>query len=82
MYQLSSSTCICGIISHLIRYSRACGSVHDFLDRWLLLTRRLPNQDFLVININIDIKFSAHDAFLEQPSPDTVEYISYNIYII
>ena len=25
--------------SQLIRYSRACGSYHDFLDRGLLLTR-------------------------------------------
>ena len=28
-------------ISQLIRYSRACGSSQDFLDRWLLLTRKL-----------------------------------------
>jgi hypothetical protein len=31
-------------ISHLIQYSRACGSYHDFLDRVLLLTRKLLNQ--------------------------------------
>ena len=35
-------------ISQLIRYSRACGSYQDFLDRWLLLTRKLVNQRFLV----------------------------------
>ena len=34
-------------ISQLIRYSRACGSYHDFLDRGLLLTRKLLNQGFL-----------------------------------
>ena len=28
-------------ISHLIRYSRACGSCHDFLGRGLLPTRKL-----------------------------------------
>jgi hypothetical protein len=30
--------------SQLIRYSRACGSYQDFLDRRLLLTRKLWNQ--------------------------------------
>jgi hypothetical protein len=30
-------------ISQLIRYSRACGSYHDLLDRGLLLTRKLLN---------------------------------------
>ena len=30
-------------ISQLIRYSRACGSYQDFLDRVLLLTRKLLN---------------------------------------
>ena len=34
-------------ISQLIRYFRACGSNHDFLDRGLLLTRKLLNQGFL-----------------------------------
>ena len=33
-------------ISQLIRYSRACISYHDFLDRGLLLTRKLLNQEF------------------------------------
>jgi len=31
-------------MSQLIRYSRACGSYHDFLDRGLALTRKLLNQ--------------------------------------
>jgi len=31
-------------ISQLVRYSRACGSYQDFLDRGLLLTRKLLNQ--------------------------------------
>jgi hypothetical protein len=33
-------------ISQMIRYSRACGSYQDFLDRGLLLTRKLRNQRF------------------------------------
>ena len=36
-------------ISQLIRYSRACGSYQDFLDRGLLLTRKLLNQGFLFV---------------------------------
>ena len=38
-------------ISHLIRYSRVCGSHQDFLDRGLLPTRRLLNQGFLVVKL-------------------------------
>jgi hypothetical protein len=34
-------------ISQLIRYSRACGSYHDFLDRGLLIAWKLLNQGFL-----------------------------------
>ena len=35
-------------ISQLLRYSRARGSYHDFLDRELLLTKKLLNKGFLV----------------------------------
>ena len=38
-------------ISQLIRYSRACGSYKDFLDRRLLLTAKLLNQGFLLIEL-------------------------------
>ena len=38
-------------ISQLIQYSRACGSYHDFLDRWLLLIMKLENQGFLVVKL-------------------------------
>jgi hypothetical protein len=38
-------------ISQLIRYSRACGSYQDFLDRRLLLTRKLLNQGFLLVKL-------------------------------
>jgi hypothetical protein len=35
-------------ISKLIRYSRVCVYYHDFLDRGLLLTRKLFNQGFIM----------------------------------
>jgi hypothetical protein len=38
-------------ISQLIRYFRARGSYQDFLDRWLLLTRKLLNQGFLLVKL-------------------------------
>ena len=38
-------------ISQLIRYSRACGSYQDFLDRGLLLTRKLLNEGFLLVKL-------------------------------
>ena len=42
----------CGVyISQLIRYSIACGSYQDFLDRGLLLTRKLLNQWFLLVKL-------------------------------
>jgi hypothetical protein len=34
-------------ISQMIRYFRACGSYQDFLDRGLLLTRKLLNHDLV-----------------------------------
>ena len=46
------STCIWSIyLSRLIRYSRACGSYQDFLDRGLLLTRKLLNPGFLFVKL-------------------------------
>jgi hypothetical protein len=38
-------------ITQLIRYSRACDSFQDFLGRWLLLTRKLLNQGFLLVKL-------------------------------
>jgi hypothetical protein len=38
-------------ISRLIRYSRACCSYQHFLDRGLLLTRKLLNQGFLLVKL-------------------------------
>ena len=36
-------------ISLLIQYSRVCGSYHEFLERRLLLTRKLLNQWFQLV---------------------------------
>ena len=43
-------------ISQLIRYSRACGSFHDFLDSGLLLTRQLLNQGFLLDKLKLSLR--------------------------
>jgi len=48
-------------ISQLIRYSRVCGSYQDFLDRRLLLTRKLLNQGFLLVKLKSSLrKFYGH----------------------
>ena len=48
-------------ISQLIRYSRACGSYQDFLDKGLLLTRKLQNQGFLLVKLKSSLrKYYAH----------------------
>ena len=43
-------------ISQMIRYSRACGSYQDFLDRGLLLTRKLRNQGFLLVKLKSSVR--------------------------
>jgi len=43
-------------ISQMIRYSRSCGSYHDFLDRGLLLTRMLLNQGFLLVKLTSSLR--------------------------
>jgi hypothetical protein len=40
----------------LMRYSRSCGSYQDFLDRGLLLTRKLLNQGFLLVNLKSSLR--------------------------
>ena len=45
-------------ISQLILYSRVCGSYHEFLDRGLLLTRKLSNQGFIVEVITLTVLWS------------------------
>jgi len=43
-------------ISQLIRYSRAYGSYQDFLDRGLLITRKLLNQGFLLVKLKLSLR--------------------------
>jgi len=43
-------------ISQLIRYSRACGFHQDFLDKGLLLTRKLLNQGFLLVKLKSSLR--------------------------
>ena len=43
-------------ISQLIRYSRACGSYQDFLDRGFLLKRKLLNQGFLLVKLKASLQ--------------------------
>jgi hypothetical protein len=42
--------------SQLIRYSIACGSYQDFLDRGLLLTGNLLNQRFLLVKLKSSLR--------------------------
>ena len=43
-------------ISQLIRHSRAFGSYQEFLDRRLLLTRKLLNQGFLLVKLKSSLR--------------------------
>jgi hypothetical protein len=43
-------------ISQMIRYSSACGSYQDFLDRGLLLTMKLLNQGFLLVKLKSSLR--------------------------
>jgi hypothetical protein len=40
----------------LIRYSRACGSCYDFLDRRFLLIRKLMHQGFLMVKLKSSLR--------------------------
>ena len=54
-------------VSQLMRYSRACGSCQDFLDRGLLLTRKLLNQGFLLVKLKSLIRkfYGRHHDFID-----------------
>jgi hypothetical protein len=43
-------------ISQLIRYSRACGSYQDFIDRWLLLTGKRLNQACILVKLKSSLR--------------------------
>jgi hypothetical protein len=55
-------------ISKLIRYSRGCGSYHDFLDRGLLLTRRPLNHGFLLVKLKSSLRkfYGRHHDLVER----------------
>ena len=55
-------------ISQLIQYSRACGSHQDFLDRRLLLTRKLLNQGFLLVMLKSSFQkcYGRHHDLVER----------------
>jgi hypothetical protein len=54
-------------LSQLIRYSRACGSYQDFLDRGLLLTRKLLHQGFLLVKLKSSLQkfYGRHHDFVD-----------------
>jgi hypothetical protein len=39
-----------------MRYSRACGSYQDLLDSGLLLTKKLLNQEFLLVRLKSSLR--------------------------
>ena len=43
-------------ISQMIRYSRACGCCQDFLDRGFLLTRKLLNQGYILVQLKSSLR--------------------------
>jgi hypothetical protein len=48
---ISASPAYVVYISQSIQYYRTWGYYHDFLDKWILLTRKLLNQGFLVVKL-------------------------------
>ncbi len=55
-------------ISQLIRYFKACGSYQDFLNRGLLLTRKLLNQEFLLVKLKSSLRkvYSRHHGLVDR----------------
>ena len=62
-------------ISQLIRYSKACGSYQDFLDRGFLLTRKLLNQGFLLVKLKSSLRkfYSCHHDLVDCVSQITMD---------
>ena len=54
--------------NEMIRYSRACGSYQDFLDRGLLLTRKLLNQGFHLVKLKSLLRkfYSRHHDLIDR----------------
>jgi hypothetical protein len=55
-------------LSQLIRHSRACGSYQDFLDRGLLLTRKLLKQGFFLEKLKSSLRksYGRHHDLIEK----------------
>ena len=55
-------------ISQLLRYSRACGFYQEFLDRGLLLTRKLLKQGFLLVKLkrSLQIFYGRHHDLVDR----------------
>jgi hypothetical protein len=55
-------------ISQLIRYSRACGFYQDFLDRGLLLSRKLLNRGFILVKMMSSLRnfYGRHHDFVNR----------------
>ena len=55
-------------ISHMITYSRACGFYQDFLDRGLLLTRKLLKQGFPLIKLKSSFRkvYGGHHELVDR----------------
>ena len=49
-----------------LRYSRACGSYQGFLDRGLVLTRKLLNQGFLLVKLKSSLRkfYGRHHGYV------------------
>jgi hypothetical protein len=45
-----------GVYIGVMRYSRACGSYQEFLDRGMLLTMKLLNQGFLLVKLKSSLR--------------------------
>jgi len=56
-------------ISQLIRHSRVCGSYQNFLDRWLLLTRKLGNHGLILVKLKSSVRkfYGRHHDFSGGP---------------
>jgi hypothetical protein len=68
-------------ISQMIRYTRACGSYQDFLDRGLLLTRKLLNQWFLLVKLKSSLRrFYGHHRDLVDRNGISVSQITTDVF--
>jgi hypothetical protein len=69
-------------IAQMIRYSSACGSYQDFLDRGLLLTMKLLNQGFLLVKLKSSLRkfYGRHHDLVDRygisvtKEPQALEY--------